>query len=745
MARARYLIVVVALLASACAELRSLPELRGKDLRFNPLQATKIFASDGRLLTKLHREDRTLVALDDVPRHTRRAVVAIEDERFYDHEGVDLTAVARAAARNALSGDIKEGGSTITQQLVRNTLLPPRRRREDTIDRKLDEMALARQLERKLTKAEILERYLNTVYFGRGAYGIESAAQTFFEKPAQNLKLSEGALLAGLIRSPTSYDPYQNRQLARRRRDVVVRKMAELGHIDDERAFRITQSSLRTSKPEREFPYSAPYFVDYVTRLLLYDDRFAFLGDTTAQRRRKLLTGGLQVSTTVDLNIQRAAENAIAQVLRYESDPYGALVAIDPRTGHVRAMVGGRHFFARRKKDRFAKLNLAIAAEPGLGRSSGENRAPGTGRQAGSAFKPFALATAIDEGVPLSKTYRASSCMTFAGANAGGDWRVCNYEESAFGPVSLLRATINSINVVYAQLILDVGAEDVAEAARRMGIRTPLSGVPSAALGTNSVNALGMASAYGTLATNGVHHTPVAITKVADAKGQTLYHDRSGPERVLDSATAYLTTTALQSVMTEGTGTAAQIGRPAAGKTGTAQEYRDAWFAGYVPQLVTAVWVGYPEASIEMKTSCGTSDPSVCRPTRITVFGGSWPAQIWRLFMSQALAGVPVDDFDIPSGAYVKVAVDVRTGCRATTGTPDEFIEVERFVIGTQPKNICPFRGGQRQPNQEQKETTSEKKGSDDNASEGEGEEEATGNEKPGRGKPPGRGKKDGD
>ncbi len=680
-------IVLGAVALAACGDLLEVPRLGRGDLVFDPPQTTKILAADGRVIADLHAgEDRTIVSLHEVPRHTRRAVIAIEDRRFFTHDGVDLRAIARAAAENVSNGGIEQGGSTITQQLVKNTLIAPRERTRDTLGRKLDEIALARQLEKRLSKEQILKRYLNTVYFGQGSYGIQTAAETHFGKPAEDLTLAQSATLAGMIKSPSYFDPHAHPKRAKRRRRVVLDQMAGLGFISPERATKASSRPLRAVRPGNDQRYPAAYFIDYVKRLLVFDDRFEMLGKTVRRRWQQLIKGGLRIHTTADLDMQVAAEQAISETLNQQSDPHGALVAIEPDTGYVRAMVGGRNFFARKKNDPFAKLNLAIAGEPDLGRSS----APGTGRQAGSAFKPFALATAIDEGISLSQTYEADSCMDFPEANAGGNWQVCNYEESAFGSVSLLDATINSINVVYAQLILEVGAEDVAETARKMGIRTPLSEVPSAALGTNPVNALGMASAYGTLATNGVHHPPVAITKITHARsGEILFEEDPVSNRALEPATAYLTSSALQRVIEGGTGAAAQIGRPAAGKTGTAQEWRDAWFVGFTPDLVASVWIGYPQGSIEMKTYCAVPDPDICRPTRITVSGGTWPALIWQSFMSQALAGVPSSDFRVPEGAFVTVVVDSRTGCLADDSTPKKYRESESFLIGTEPGGPC--------------------------------------------------------
>jgi penicillin-binding protein 1A len=386
--------------------------------------------------------------------------------------------------------------------------------------------------------------------------------------------------------------------------------------------------------------------------------------------------------------------------LPYPTDPHSALVSIDPKNGHIKAMVGGRDWFAPVKDDPFSKLNLAILAEPNLGNvkdsTTAANRAPGTGRQAGSSFKPFALATAVGQGIPLSKTYKALPCMTFPHADNGGPWKVCNYEGEAFGSMPLLEATVNSVNVVYAQLILEVGAQNVVDTAKAMGIRTPLLPVDSAVLGTNPVNVLDMASAYGTFATNGLHHPPVAITSIKDPHGRVLYRDHSHSVPALDPAVSYVTTTALEQVIQRGTGTAAAIGRPAAGKTGTAQEYRDAWFVGFTPDLVTAVWMGYPEGEIEMKPSC-LSAVGACRATRsITsggVVGGSFPALIWHSYMLEALSGVAPHPFQQPNVHVVTVTIDTRTGCLAGPFTPPADQAPVAFQTGAQPTATCPQKG----------------------------------------------------
>lgn len=707
---------VVLLTTVSCAQLRDLPRLDAGSLnKIKLAQSSKIYDADGNLVTTLHGEqNRTIIPLARIPKHVQHAVVAIEDERFYDHEGVDLKAVIRAFLTNATSGEVREGGSTITQQLVKNTIIAPGGQAEKTLERKIHEAALSRQLEKELTKDQILERYLNTVYFGEGAYGVQAAARTFFGKNTSRLDLGEAAMLAGLIQSPEDYNPYKNVKAARARRNTVLAKMQELGWADAAAMQKASRSKIKLERTTDEDRYAAPYFIDYVQRMITYnyEDKFDKVGTTVAQRTKRLFQGGLKIFTTVDTEMQQAAEDAVASVLPLVSDPYASLVAIDPRTGHVKAMVGGRDWFAKKKDDAYSKLNLAILAEPGLGYVTvtdpetgervREKRAPGTGRHAGSAFKTFALVAALEDGISLSKIYKGGTDITIPGVGEFGEpYTVQNYEGTSFKDLSLLEGTVNSVNVVYAQVVQDVGPEDVVEAAAEMGIRTPLEPYFSAVLGTNEVNPMGMASAYGTLATNGVHHDPVAITKIVAPDGRVLYQDETEGEQVISASDAYLATTALQQVIERGTGTNARIGRPAAGKTGTAQEYRDAWFVGYTPELVASVWVGYPKGQIEMKPSCAVTfigDREVCRVTRtITsggVTGGSFPAQVWAAFMLRALAGVPASSFAVPDVQVVTVEIDTRQGdCLAGKFTPEEFVAEATFEEGTEPNEHCRFEG----------------------------------------------------
>jgi len=699
------LFIALALLSTACAQLNDLPRLTEEDIAGIKLaQSSKVYAADGTLLTTLHgTENRTIVPLDKISPKLIDAVIAIEDARFWEHEGVDLRAIVRAFVSNVSSGEIEEGGSTITQQYVKTSIIAPGETAERTLQRKINEAALARQLEKEISKEEILRRYLNTVYFGQGAYGVEAAAKTYFGKTAKKLNLREGALLAGLIRAPGDYDPFGQKDEATARRDVVIDRMRSLDYITEEEAAEAKAKKLGLRPEEDVERYPAPYFMDYVQRLITYDPRFEAIGQTPEQREQQLFQGGLRIETTLDLDDQAAAEEAVKSVLSFDSDPYGALVASDPNTGEIKAMVGGRDWFKPRKKDPYAKLNLAIAAEPNLGCERNRKGrckepfvpgpAPGTGRHAGSAFKTFALVQAVKEGVPLSKRYKGPSCIDLVVPETGQPWRPCNYEGGAYGQLSLLEATVKSVNTVFAQLILEVAAEDAIATADEMGINTPLFANPSAVLGTNEVNALGMASGYGTLAANGRYHPPVAVKRIVDPDGKVLYRDRSRGEQVLEPGVAFLVTSALQQVIQRGTGTrAAAVGRPAAGKTGTAQEYRDAWFAGYTPDLVAAVWVGYPGGQIEMKPSCSGST-SACTPTRILVTGGSWPAEIWMAFMLRALTDVPVSSFSNPGLNLVTVTIDDRCGLLATRFTPEENRVAGQFLKGSVPKQRCRIKG----------------------------------------------------
>jgi penicillin-binding protein 1A len=590
-----------------------------------PLQTTYVYDRDGKVLTTLHSAvDRTIIPLDQMPKHLQRAVIAVEDQDFYAHPGIDVFGILRAAWTDLVQREIVQGGSTITQQLVKNvyageyvedpetgvrTYVVPER----SLSQKVRESLLAVKVEQEFTKDQILATYLNTVYFGRGAYGVQAAAQTFFRKDAEDLTVPESAMLAGMIQSPSIYDPVEHEPDAIDRRNFVLARMVEEGYLAPERAAELAGKPVRADPFEigLNFPAKTGYFLDYTRRALI--DEY---GEAT------VFGGGLQVTTTLDSEMQRFAEEAVANRLNDPGGPEAALVAIDPRDGGVRAMYGGENF-------RVSKVNLAT----GHG---------GSGRQAGSAFKPFTLAAAMEQDYDLNERWSGPSEITIpdpACYTEGQPWNVENASDSESGTFTLLSATSHSVNTVYAQVASAVTPEAVANVAHRMGIESDLQEVCSITLGTQSVNPLEMTTAYATLAARGWRHRPTPLMEVTTPDGETNLRINERGKQVLDTNDADLVTYALETVIAGGTGTNAYIGRPAAGKTGTAQNYWDAWFCGYTPQLAACVWVGYPQGQIELTNIEGYS----------AVFGGTIPALIWHDFMAAALEGRQVKDFATPS------------------------------------------------------------------------------------------------
>jgi len=626
------------------------------------VQTSKIIDVNGEVITELHGEqNREYITLDQISPHLQEAVIAIEDERFYHHSGVDWMAIARAFWTNFVEGEVVQGASTITQQYIGSIMAG----KERTYWRKVEEASLANQMERKYSKDKILEMYLNDVYFGQGCYGVKTACAIFFGKMPKDISIQEAALLAGVIRIPNYYSPYLNPDAALQRRNVVLGKMYELGYISRRELAEENERpvSVLPYQEEETLSQEAPYFVEYVKKYLYNlfagnDELRAKFGNLSPDDI--IFRGGLRVYTTLDPTLQAYAEQAINTTLDRPGDPSAALCAVDPRTGDIKAMVGGKDF---------TELQYNIAAQGG--------------RQPGSAFKVFVLTTAISNGISPYKTYDSSpTTLEFPD---GTKWKVRNAGSGGYGTINVYSATIRSVNVVFARLIRDVGPQRVAQMAQAMGITTPIDPYPSIALGalTNGVNPLEMASACGTLANNGVYVPPTCVTKITDAEGNVLYESHPNGKRVVREDVAAVVNSILQDVVKYGTGRSASIGRPQAGKTGTTDNYADAWFVGYTPDLSAAVWVGHTEGLIPMTSVHG-----------MTVYGGTFPAQIWRKFMQNALADVPPTSFPSAEFGYereesewITRTICTESGLLATPYCPHT--ESRSYRRGDEPTTYC--------------------------------------------------------
>ena len=568
-------------------------------------QNTFVFAADGSLLGSIPAEgqNRQKVPLQRMSLAFRRATIAIEDRRFYSHGGVDAEGVARALWADVRAGKVVQGGSTITQQLVRNLYIS----NERTLQRKIKEACLAIKLDRARSKNWILSEYVNAVYYGNHAYGVEAAAQTYFSRHAKNLTLAQAALLAGLTQAPSRYDPFERPEQALARRAEVLDAMRVTAAITAAQYAKASRAPLGLKPGELYSRIREPYFFGYVREELIKE-----YGATTVR------SGGLRVYTTIDRRFQRLARKAVEDTLYYPDDPAAALVSINPANGAIRAMQA----VTRRKGNQF---NLASQAR----------------RQAGSTFKTFVLAAAIAQGINPATTTYISAPFRYQPDPQSEPWEVTTYDGSSYGSSSIETATLRSDNTVYAQLTLDVGVDNVTRMAQRLGVRTALPPYPSVGLGAAAVSPLEMASAYATLAAGGVYSKPMAIRKVVLSNGKV--DDEAGwgtveRKRVLGPAIAWEVTRILEENVLQGTGTAAYFGRPAAGKTGTTDNHADAWFCGYTPNLMTTVWVGYPQAQIPMLSVHG-----------ISVAGGTFPAEIWHRFMADALKYTPRYDWTEPN------------------------------------------------------------------------------------------------
>lgn len=671
--------------------LESLPDVQSLE-GYLPRLTTRVYDCKGKPVSELFTERRVWVPLNQIPVDMQNAFIAIEDDKFFKHWGISPRSMIRAAVKNFMAGRVVQGGSTITQQLSKLIFLT----QEKTLGRKLRELFLAIQIERRFSKEEILQMYLNQVYFGQGAYGVAAAAKIYFGRTVQELTLPECALLAGLPRLPNYYSPFNNPQRALNRRDTVLNRMQQLKYISEDEEKLAKKSPLTTQRVPQSASV-APYFMDR-----LRQDMESKYGSDLLYR------GGLSIYTTLDMQMQMAAERIMLNALSQFDKDYGrqaeiirakqktealrksgsvpknftvkpsttitpvqgALVALDPKNGAVRVLVGGRNFSE-------SQFNRAIQAK----------------RQPGSAFKPFVWIAALESGMTASSIV---DDLPIAFSNDGHDWRLIegatdaftirqatetlpedkvwvpkNYDGKYFGPVTLHRGLTFSRNLVSIRLIDRLNPRKVVEWAQKMGIQSPLDAVLSLSLGTSVVNLLELVNAFGTMAAEGIRAEPYTIVKVTDFEGKVLEENFSKEVEVVPPQLNYLITNLLRSVITEGTGRAARdLQRPAAGKTGTSQDQRDLWFVGFTPDLVCGAWMGYDDFS----------------PLGKKLAAGGVLVPWWTEFMKEALKDVPVKDFTVPAGITFS-KIDRITGALALPTCPKVILEA--FQSGTEPKEFC--------------------------------------------------------
>ncbi len=624
-----------------------LPQIKALET-FKPAAITRIYSADKELLAELFTERRVPVRLSDIPDALKQAIVATEDRKFHEHAGVDLKAVLRAIITDIQAGEFVQGASTITQQLARTLFLTPQK----SIIRKLREAFLALQIERRYTKNEILELYLNQVYFGSGAYGVEAAARMFFGKPVGELNLAECALVAGMPKSPSRYSPLVNESLALKRREVVLDQMARNGLITQEESEAANSSPLNLAEGP-SIKTKAPYFVTYVRRFLEKE-----LGGV------RLYRTGLTVHTTLNYRMQEAAEKAVARGLEQlaarmqerglpsDQKPQGALVCLDPRQGAILAMVGGKDF----EESRF-------------------NRATMARRQPGSAFKPLVYACAMEHSFSQSDLIWDAPVI-FRGVQKDVDWTPQNFSGKFKGEMTLRDALAVSQNIPAVKLLNKLGPSTAVQWAHRMGIESPLQPNLSLVLGTSEVTLLELTAAYGVFPNAGIGARPFAISEVLDQEGRSIWRAKPQLRTVVSPETAAIMTDMLQAVVESGTGRKAKsLGLPVAGKTGTTDTYRDALFVGFSPTIVAGVWVG-----LDHYSTLGDKET-----------GARAALPIWIEFMQQALADRSPRDFALPNGV-VEVQIDADSGLLASESCPNAVTMV--FKKGTKPKRWCRHASG---------------------------------------------------
>ncbi|NNN16203.1 MAG: hypothetical protein HKL82_10150 [Acidimicrobiaceae bacterium] len=578
--------------------------------------------------------------LSQIPKLAVRAVLDVEDHAFYVHGPIDIRSIARAVVADSGGTAGLQGGSTITQQLVKIAILTPQR----TLSRKIHEVVTAFRLEHQMTKNQILQDYLNTVYFGEGAYGIGAATSTYFAENVSQLDPAQAALLAALIEDPSGLDPFINPTGALFRRNLALKQMQQYGDLTASQYAKYIKEPLPTVS-HRILPQAPSAFVAEVIRRIESEPRFAALGSTPQARYQALLTGGYRINTTLDSTWQAYAEQAVKDHLPNTNGKFTAsMVSMDPTNGDVRTLVSGN-------------------PSSGAGGYDVATGYGGTGRQPGSSFKPIVLMAAMQQGYSPYDIIDGTAPCTITIPNTKPYPYVANNAEPGFGLVSLIKATADSINCAFIRLGVKVGLPNLVNMAHLLGVRSPLIPIPSMSIGSEDVNPLEMADVYATIDDYGVYHAPRFVTSILDSAGNTIVGGTNPGIQVASSQDAKVTIAMMEHVITEGTGTAAQLGRPAAGKTGTTDKFTDAWFNGFTPQLVTAVWMGDPAGSVPMYDVGG-----------IPVFGGTYPTQIWHDFMARAMASLPVANFLPPNLALVPkgqliVPIDAPGSIIAANGT----------------------------------------------------------------------------
>ncbi|MDD3657074.1 MAG: penicillin-binding protein 1A [Atribacterota bacterium] len=594
-----------------------------KSSNFMSPVTSKVYDINGKLITEFFQENRTPISLSEIPSNLINAFIAIEDTNFYKHHGISIRGIIRAMVENFKeSGRFfqGQGGSTITQQLAVNTFLT----REEKLSRKIKDALLALQIERTFTKDEILEMYLNLIYFGHGAHGIVSAATLYFDKPASELSLAESALIAGIPRRPYFYSPFINLEASLKRKNIILKRMFDLGYIKENEYLQAREEEIILNH-NRDSQEIAPHFSSYIRTILL--DKYGV---------NMVFKGGLKIYTTLDLSLQEKAKDAFLK-----SGREGALIAIEPYTGHIKAMVGGKNY-----------------------EESEFNRATQAYRQPGSSFKTFVYLTAIEKRISPSLIMEDSPVVYENG------WSPKNYEKEFRGPVTLREAFEDSINVIGVKLLERVGVRDVIQNAQKAGIKSTLRPDLSLALGTSEVTPLEMASAYATIANMGTYIEPTAIIKVEDYNGKILEQNQIIKKKVFSEDICYTLIKLMEGVIVRGTGFNARIGRPAAGKTGTTDEFIDAWFVGFTPELVCSVYIGNDDR----------------KPLGNRITGGIVAAPIWHDFMANSLQDKPISEFPRPKNV-TEMLVCAKTGLIPSNKCANT-VSVT-FLSGTEPTQTC--------------------------------------------------------